>query len=406
MSLISAPAFAAAALGESVRGAFFIDGDSYVVGRIDRLVLEASTANAAHLTIHTDPDGDWVEVLCEQEAFANLAGRPKVAAVSRMRRRLRNLLAALDPRAICGTLFAIWKNAPAPLKGVALAIVVLSVISVFVFHVGMHLSAVDSIYFVVTTVTTVGYGDITPKDSAVWLKLYGCLLMLLGSASVATLYSIITDFVLSLKFDQVLGRSRVASVEHVIVVGLGGVGYRTVNELRRLKLEVVGVDVKPDAEFRAFIDRDVPFVAGDARDVDTLRRAGIDQATAVLALTENDAVNLSIGLVAKQARPGARCVIRLFNAQFAEKVRGAMEIDSALSASRIAAPSFVGAALYEDTLFCYIDRNRFIAVRRGPGDAKKEMTANNLRWEVSHRTLGAQTLTVTTRELKPHLTVL
>ena len=401
MSLVSAPAFAAAALGESVRGAFFVDNDSYVVGHIDRVLLETSGPDCSHLAIHTDPGRDWVEILCGQADFALLAGRPKPPAAPRARALWRAVLAALDPRSIGRTLLAIWNNAPLPLKGVALTILLLSVVSVFVFHFAMHLSPIDSIYFVVTTVTTVGYGDITPKESTDWLKLYGCLLMLLGSASVATLYSIITDFVVSLKFDQVLGRTRVSSVEHVIVVGLGGVGYRTVNELRHLKLEVVAIDLKAGAEYRTFIDKDVSFVAGDARDPETLRRAGIDQATAVLALTENDAVNLSIGLVAKQLKPDVRCVLRLFNAQFADKVRGAMEIDTALSASRIAAPSFVGAALYDDALFCYVDRNRFIAVRRGQGNLKSGATAHHLHWDA-----GVQNLTVTTRDLKPHRTVL
>jgi Trk K+ transport system NAD-binding subunit len=404
MSMISAPAFAAAALGESVRGSFSIEGDSYVVGRIGREAVEANSAGPEHLNIHADEGGEWVEVLCDQRNFERLTGRPRPATPSRFKRVLRSTLAAINPRTIAQTLLAIWKNAPGPLKGVAAAILLLSILSVFVFHFGMHLSAVDSIYFVVTTVTTVGYGDITPKDSATWLKLYGCLLMLLGSASVATLYSIITDFVVSIKFDQMLGRSRVASAEHVIVVGLGGVGYRTVNELRRLGVEVVGIDVKPDAEFRTFIDRDVPFVAGDARDPDTLRRAGIDQATAILAMTENDAVNLSIGLVAKQIRPEVRSVLRLFNAQFAEKVRGTMDVDTAMSASRIAAPTFVGAALYDHTQFCYIDGDRFIAVHRG--DVASDPEARQLTWNVVHTTLGAQTLTVTTRDLKPRQTVL
>jgi len=402
MSMISAPAFAAAALGESVRGAFTIEGDSYVVGRIDLPVLEERGVDCDHLRIHSDETGEWVEVLCGQAEFSKLAGRTSVKPPSAARTMLRGILAAADPRNIGRTLVAIWRNAPIPLKGVASIIVLLALVSVFVFHFGMHLSAVDSVYFVITTVTTVGYGDITPKDAGPWLKLYGCLLMLLGSASVATLYSIVTDFVVSLKLDQMLGRARVASAAHVIVVGLGGVGYRTVNELRRLKLEVVGIDVKPDAEFRAFIDREVPFVAGDARDPETLKRAGLDQATAVLALTENDAVNLSVGLATKKLRPEARAVVRLFNAQFAEKVRVAMEIDSALSASRIAAPTFVGAALYEDALFCYIEENRFIAVRHGNEDAHPEGEGRHLLWESIHPIHGARTVRVSTRDLKPH----
>lgn len=370
MSILAAPAFAAAAMGESLRGAFYLDGTSYVVGRLGRDVLQDAQGNP-HV-IHNDVDGGWAEVLFEQHNFAALSSRP--AAPRPVHSAMRRLIAGYDPRGVGRTLRTIWRNAPSPLKAVALTILLLTVISFFVFHFGMHLSAIDSIYFVITTVTTVGYGDITPKDSTVWLKLYGCLLMLLGTASVATLYSILTDFVVSLKFDQMFGRGRVASAEHVVVVGLGSVGFRTIEELRRMRYEVVAVDSRPDAEFRSALPDDVAFVAGDARDMDTLNRAGIDQATAVLALTDNDAVNLSISLLAKRLSPMSRSVVRLFNAQFAEKVRGAMDVDSAISASRIAAPSFVGAALFDDALLCYVDRDRFIVVRDARSGTKTDIT--------------------------------
>src|SRR5262249_14131371 len=146
----------------------------------------------------------------------------------------------------------------------------LCVVSVFVFQIGMRLLPVDAVYFVVTTVTTTGYGDITPKDAGIWLKIYGCFLMMLVSASVATLYSIVTDFSVSVRLDQIVGRHRAASSEHVIVVGLGNVGYRTIAEIRALGAEVVAVDLNPNAEYRGMLDSKTPFIAGDGRDADTL----------------------------------------------------------------------------------------------------------------------------------------
>ncbi|HLP00256.1 MAG TPA: NAD-binding protein, partial [Fimbriimonas sp.] len=72
------------------------------------------------------------------------------------------------------------------------------------------------------------------------------------------------------------------------------------------------------------------------------------------AATNDDAVNLSISLAAKEINPNLRVVARLFDDRFAEKVQSATEVDIALSASRIAAPRFVGTALEPDCLFAFV----------------------------------------------------
>jgi len=99
----------------------------------------------------------------------------------------------------------------------------------------MDLSLVDAFYFVGTTVTTVGYGDITPLKASPALKLYAVLLMLFGSATLATLTSILTAFVVTERFEKLLGRRRVPSEGHVVVVGLGNVGNRTLAGLARCR---------------------------------------------------------------------------------------------------------------------------------------------------------------------------
>lgn len=355
MSAISAPAFASAALGERIRGSFFWRGETFVI--LSTPTNEPETALLIKDgAIEIEREEDCARLLCTQKSFletcnVNVRPRQKVSHLLNLKRGIHIL-----------GLF--WQTTPKVLKGVAALILALSIVSVFVFQIGMKLSPVDALYFVITTLTTTGYGDISPKDSATWLKLYGCFLMLLGSASVATLYSIITDFIVTVRFDQVLGRHRAASSEHVIVVGLGNVGYRTIVAIKELGGSVVAVDLNPNTEFRGLLDHKTPFVAGDARDTDTLELAGITQATAVIAATDDDAVNLSIGLTAKSMKQDVRTVLRLFDGDLASKIQSSLKVDAALSASRLAAPGFVGAALFEDALFCYVADNKFIALRK------------------------------------------
>jgi Trk K+ transport system NAD-binding subunit len=84
--------------------------------------------------------------------------------------------------------------------------------------------------------------------------------------------------------------------------------------------------------------------------VDTLIKAGVPAARCLVAATGDDAANLAISLSAKELNHDLRTIVRLFDAGFAQKVRGSLRMDAVMSASLIAAPSFVGAALHEGAL--------------------------------------------------------
>ena len=55
-----------------------------------------------------------------------------------------------------------------------------------------HRSALHRrLYFVITTITTIGYGDYNLKHAPPWMKLYGLFVMLCGAAMVAMLFGIV-----------------------------------------------------------------------------------------------------------------------------------------------------------------------------------------------------------------------
>jgi len=51
----------------------------------------------------------------------------------------------------------------------------------------------DSIYFTVETISTVGFGDFSFSGQAPWLEAFGVLLIVLGAAILTTLFSLITN---------------------------------------------------------------------------------------------------------------------------------------------------------------------------------------------------------------------
>lgn len=363
MSALAAPAFATAALGERIRGSFKHRSNTYFIVSPGSHEDKEKLIAAGGKPIEGDPSGS---LLCDHEVFL---GESKVGRAKRIRDRERFSAVRLFK-----LVSVFWAAIPKVLRVVSFAILGLSLISVLVFEFGMKLQPVDAFYFVVSTLTTTGYGDITARNEDSWLKIYTCFLMVLGSAAIATLYSIITDFIVSVRFDQIYGRHKATSIEHVIVVGLGNVGYRTVLALRQLGGEVVAVDIDHGTDFRGLLDADTPFIGGDARDADTLELAGIHRATAVVSVTDDDAINLSVGLIAKNMNPAVRTVLRLFDGDLASKIQAAVKVDAALSGSKIAAPGFVGAALYPHALFCYTSGDRFIAVVEEGGNVVTSVT--------------------------------
>ena len=326
VSALAAPAFAGAALGESVLASFTSGGKLDVVVR----------------------EGETLLVLEEHEARARVRARGEAAPRAR--------------RPFASGLARVWKSAPLGLRWVFASLLGLTALSVFVFAWGMDLGFVDAFYFVVTTVTTVGYGDITPLKASPALKLYGSLLMVFGSATLATLTSILTAFVVTERFERLLGRGRVPASGHVLVVGLGNVGSRTLAELARAGVGAAAVDVDAAVRVRS---EDAAVVIGDARRLEVLEEANVATARAVVTVTGDDAVNLGVALLARKLNPKIRTVVRIFDAGLAEKVQAGLDVDVAMGAARVAAPMFVASALEEGVEAAVVSGGALHVLRRG-----------------------------------------
>ena len=133
--------------------------------------------------------------------------------------------------------------------------------------------------------------------------------------------------------------------DHIVVCGLGKVGYRVVKELLRLGEEVVGIEQDAACPFLEELhELDVPVLVGNARQREVLDKAHVREASAIVACTQDDLTNLDIALDARELNPGIKVVLRMFDSQLAERVRGGFGIHTAFSTSALAAPIFAAAA--------------------------------------------------------------
>ena len=92
------------------------------------------------------------------------------------------------------------------------------------------------------------------------------------------------------------------------MIGSGRVGSSVARQLADEGWEVTVVDEKQEALARLGPSWRGRFLVGHGMDIDVLRRAGIENADAVVVATDGDNTNLVIGQVA-QKRFGVGCVV-------------------------------------------------------------------------------------------------
>lgn len=227
---------------------------------------------------------------------------------------------------------------------------------ILVFHRVLGLTTIDAAYFTTTILTTVGFGDYNLHDEKPVIKLFGIVLMFGGVLLLATLSSFLTNYILSGAAQQARAERLVRRYRnHVILCGLGSVGFAVAEALQERNIPVVVVDKTPEDDLFRSLSVRIPVLVGDAKRPDVLLKAGLSRARALVAATSSDALNLEIALMAqtlveeqREDRP-LRLVLRCFDLDLARRIHRLSQNYSLLSPAEIAAPLFVNAALTKDT---------------------------------------------------------
>ncbi len=274
-------------------------------------------------------------------------------------------------------LTALRESNASSLAVVAAAVVLLLVVASAVIRVSYvvhrppgHLTVLQSVYFTVETVATVGYGDYNFAEQPPWFVVFGIVLILLGVALVSTVFALFTNFLVSRRIEQSLGRGKVPGMAgHVVVVGLGSVGVRVVEGLVAEGRKVVVVESDPA---NRYLDRAralrVPVVIADATQRQTHAAVNLADASAVAILTSADLTNIEAGLAVRESL-GDRwdvvpVVLRVFDRDLARMMERSFGFRHVRSTSALAAPWFVGAALGLDVLETFfVDQQPFLVGR-------------------------------------------
>jgi Trk K+ transport system NAD-binding subunit len=256
-----------------------------------------------------------------------------------------------------GRLAAAWTvllGADARLRVMTVTVLVLTLTGIAIFWLfsEQDLDLIDAIYFTVTIMTTTGFGDIHLRNAPPPLQLYGVALMLSGTAALAILFALITDALISARLARVIGAAIPRGLhDHVIVCGLGNIGYRMVEQLHDLGVPLVAAERDEHNRYLPAVRRlGVPVLVGDIRLPETLQILQVQRARSVVVVTSSDIVNLETALNTQTLRPEVRVVLRLFDPDLAARVERAFGIHISRSPSALAAPAFAAAAAGEHVL--------------------------------------------------------
>lgn len=124
---------------------------------------------------------------------------------------------------------------------------------------------------------------------------------------------------------------------HIVVCGDDALALRIIDELNDAEMTVV----------------QLPSPAG-------LEAAGVDTASAVICASADDAVNLEVALLARQANPRVRVVARLANTVLREALADTNGPGAVLDVAELAAPSVVEALLGRTTHTIGVGGTQFI----------------------------------------------
>jgi Trk K+ transport system NAD-binding subunit len=265
------------------------------------------------------------------------------------------------PRRYARILWRVFGDVDLPVKICVLVLAAVVIGSTLVYHLGIEKSVPDGLYRTVSVIAT--GADMHEEELKGWQKVFVSMLRIFGAAVTAAFTAIVTNYLIRARLGKALEIRRIPDSGHVVVCGLGNIGFRVVEELVRREQAVVVIERAADNHFAATARRlGAGVINGDATVPEVLRQANVGSARAVMAVTNNELANLEIALLTRERNPRQRVVVRLSDPYLAQTLREAANVRLALSTSALAAPAFLAALFGDRVQNIFLVGGRVLAV--------------------------------------------
>ncbi|MCH2236220.1 MAG: potassium channel protein [Crocinitomicaceae bacterium] len=197
----------------------------------------------------------------------------------------------------------------------------------------------DSFYMTIITVSTVGFNEV--HELSDFGKFFTSVLIITSFGTFAYAISAITSYIVGGEYKQYFQEYKSLKTaekmeNHTIVCGFGRVGKQAAHDLNFYKKSHVVIERNTEiTENQEFSD--VPFIKGDSTDDQTLIKANIKEATALITALPKDADNLFVVLSARELNPKLKIISRASSYSSMRKLRIA-------GADNVIMPDTVGGA--------------------------------------------------------------
>ncbi|GAB4450799.1 MAG: potassium channel protein [Bacteroidia bacterium] len=248
-----------------------------------------------------------------------------------------------------------------------------------------NMSFLDALYMTVITVATVGYREVTELSDAG--KIFTIFLIITSFGIFAYAISSITQFIVEGEFNQFFkNRKKVDEIaklhNHVIICGFGRNGRQAAQVLKNHHQRFVVIEKDNNITDNITHKYKHLVLNGDASNDETLLKAGIQRARAIITTLPNDADNLFIVLSARHLNPNIYIISRASEENSDTKLKIA-------GANKVIMPDKVGGA-HMGTLVLKPDTVELIEMisSQGLNDVSlEEILFSDLSESLQHKTL-------------------
>ncbi|MCL4495245.1 MAG: ion channel [Firmicutes bacterium] len=165
------------------------------------------------------------------------------------------------------------------------------------FALTQHVSFFTGIYWAVTTVTTVGYGDVTPHNAAGRVIAMGTMLTAIPLAGVA--FGGWTASLVSIHLRKVWGLAMNKMHRHLVILGYSPILVHILPDLSARHTELVLI---APGDINA-LPTDFPHINGDPTHPHVLAQAHLPEAKQIVVLGETDGAVLMTAIEAHRIAP-------------------------------------------------------------------------------------------------------
>lgn len=289
-------------------------------------------------------EADTLVVFALVEHLEATSGTRQYVRVERRKRPLTRMRVAFVKR-----MQRLQNLDPIVLRVAAVTLTIFMIATAY-FTIALQRDPFTAAYFVITTATTTGYGDITPVGHGWPTMLFAMIVMVTGVAASGIFIAFVTSALTRAQFIAMQGLRQIRTRGHVLICGSGNVGTRVIDTLGALGERVVVIDRSPDPALVEWSrTRRIELLTGDATDDRALDLCNIANARAVVALTDSDTANLEVALGARARNPLIPVVMRVQDDVFAGSIARQFEAIRTYSTTALAAPAFAMLSRFPGT---------------------------------------------------------